>query len=201
MKAWVLLVCILPLAGCSHVGKLVRLSKPTPPALSVIPTANGPAVTQSGDAAEPARVVTTETSASVPVPAGAVITISPPPYAEGKPNPEPLPVVYTVKSSDITGPRSHVPPPPPTPGQLANADAIRQSYFFAGALILGAGFLFWRGHLKAAAVASVSAVAVPMVANIAGSEWAQKLFIAGACIAAALFAGWHFMQDKKPKEE
>jgi len=195
VKAWVL-VLLLPLAGCSSVGKLLNLSKTTPPALSVTPTANGPAVVQSGDAAQPARVVTTETQASIPVPAGAVITIAPPPFA-GETQAEPLPVVVTTKSTDITGPRSHTPPPPPTPSQLANADAVRQSYYFAGALVLGAGFLFWRGHVKAAVVASVCAIGVPVLANVASAEWAQRLFIAGACIAGALFAAWHFMNDKK----
>lgn len=194
MKAWVFILS-LALAGCSSAGKLLRLSKATPPALTVTNTATGSTVTQTGDAQQPARVSTVETQASVPVPSGSVITITPPQVSEhGEPS---LPIVLTSKATTIQGPAAFSPPAPPTPQQLANADATRQSYYFAGALLLGAGFLFWRGHVKAAVVALACGVAAPILANFAGSEIALRVCIAGVCIAGALFAGWHFMNDRR----
>lgn len=194
MKAWVFLLCFPFVAGCSGVGKLVKASRATSPSLEVAQTGDGPVVTQRGDAVEPARVVVTESKASIPVPAGSVVTVTPPPGQTQASDP----VTVTTKTTDIQGPRAFTPPAPPTASDIANADAITRSYYLSGALVLAASFLFWRGHVKASVVAVVSAIGIPIVANVAGQEWAQRLFIAGACIAGALFAGWHFVKDKNP---
>lgn len=199
MKIAFAFLALIPLAGCSSVGKLIGASKGEPPALTVTPTEHGSKVEQTGTSEQPARVVTTDTLTNVPIAPGSTITISPPPVQTPdevgrQPAGE---VTLRTRTQDVTGPRAYAPPAPPTAAQVANADAIRQSYYFAGALIVGAGFLFWRAHLKAAAVAAVCAVLVPIVANFAGSAAAQKLFIAAVCISGALFAAWHFMQDNK----
>lgn len=183
-----LILGVLALAGCGLVSRF----KPAAPAFAVTPTPAGPTVTQTGPAAVPAKVNTETTQTTIPFPPGAKITIETSPAQTMTPA-----AVITETRQQITAPTAFAPPAPPTAREQANADAVTRSYYFAGVLAILAGLLAWRAHLKAAGIAALGAIAVPLVTNFISSEWGQRVLIAVVCIAGALYAAWHFMNDKK----
>ncbi len=139
------------------------------------------------------------------LPAGSVVTVTP---ADAT-NPERVEVklssASTLKTESsrqiLTGPRAHTPPAPPSVREIANADGVAKSYWFAGALVLAAAGLAYTGHGKAALFAAAGAVAAPLLANFVASEIALRVVIGCACIAGSLFVAYHLMHRSPEIQE
>ena len=178
--------------GCSITSKL----KPSAPNF-LFKSRAGSEVTQAGNAAAPAQVTTGNTVTEIPLPPGASITINAPAVDPFNPVPEKIPVVrVTEHREQITTPTAFTPPAPPSANEIATASALR--WFLIAGLILaiGAGLLLWRGHGKAALIAGIGAVAVPLLGKFLSEEWAVRALLITAGISGALFAAWHFINDK-----
>lgn len=193
--AFLLSLIIFLCAGCNalpHKAKSPTFKLTTP---------QSGTIEANGDAQTPAKVETTQTETTVPIPANSQVS-----FVAATPT-EPAKTVITLaqpsiartvtKSEHITAPIAFTPPAGPTLGEQTDANAVTRSYYFAGALGILAALLAYRAHVKAAVIAGLCALAVVPVTKFIGSTWGQFIVIAGVCIAGALFAAWHFMNDKQ----
>ena len=196
MKTGRLILAAFVLVHCGCAGfraKVAAAKAAKPPAATVGPLV----VTQSGSAEVPASSnVETSTTETV-LPAGSVITVVPATENNSERVEVKLSAGTTLKTAAsrtvLTAPRAFAPPAPPSARELANADGVAKSYWFAGALALGAAALAYTGHGKAALFAAAGAVAAPLLANFVASEIALRVVIGCACVAGALFAAYHLM--------
>ncbi len=85
---------------------------------------------------------------------------------------------------------------PPSPVDVAKADAIEKFYWLGGGLFLLACVLFYRMHVKAGLFSLGGALATPLLAKFYSSDAAQYVALGSLCIAGAFFFAWHIMKRK-----
>lgn len=174
------LVLLAPVVGCSA----LRTTR------SRVQTPAGAILSQSGAAAVPAAVNSTQTITDVPLPKGSTVRIDP----DGAVS------VTVTEAATFHAAASHESATaaasfaPPSELDLAKGFNVRLWGAAGLALAVLALGLALRGHLKAAAIAGAGAVVVPLVGHFVNST--AGLVLAGICIAAsvALFAAWHLMR-------
>lgn len=192
---------LLVQSGCGITSRLETAAKAAPNFVfkaPATPAGPGAEIQQTGLAATPATVNTAATVTEIPMQPGATITITAAPRDGGSARPEALPVIrVTDRREHVTTPTAYAPPAGPTLSEITDADAVRRSYYYAAALVALAALLAYRAHAKAAIVAGLAALAVVPVTKFIGSAWGQGIVIAGICVAGALFAAWHFMEDRR----
>jgi hypothetical protein len=213
------LVCaagLLAAAGCAALPRL-------PQAAGKLTLPTGPAATQSGDAATPARLASSISRATLPIPAGSRVEFPAP--AAGTPAPVfvksgaqddkqagntapaaavtlagPSSLTLETTRHDATGATTHAPPAPPSPAALAAAAGARLFYYLAAALGVCALALFYFGHGKAAILCVIGAAGLPLLASVSAAA-ASHAGAAVAAAAAALVAAWFFVRGRLASNE
>lgn len=185
--------------GCAGFRAVVKSGKP--PAATVAPLS----VIQTGSAEVPASSNVETSNTETALPAGSVVTVTPATENTLEQVAVKLSAASVLKTSAsrtvLTAPRAFAPPAPPSAREVANADGVAKSYWFAGALGLAAAALAYTEHGKAALFAAAGAVAAPLLANFVASEIALRVVIGCACVAGALFAAYHLMHRSPEIQE
>lgn len=186
MKTILCLLC-LTLVGCTSLSSLAKRSAAK---FSIkTPTKE---VTQSGDVAQPARVVTTTNETLFDIEPGSTVTLTYTPSVK-------IPFVQRHVTETIAAPVAHTPPSGPTVGEIAKADGLR--WFYLGGLACGLGALvaLWRGHPVNAAILGGGAVVVPIIGNLVSSDAALKVLIAAACVSAGIALAYFILKRRNPE--
>ncbi len=195
LAAFLLSLIICLFAACNA----PRQKPPQSPSLT-IPTPSGP-IEIKGDALTPPEISTAQNTTEMPVPAHSEISFVAATATEPAKTvvtvKEPTVIRSTTNTQNAKGATSHKPPSPPSLTDQADAAAVTRSYWVAGVAALLAALLVWRGHGKAALFAGLGAVAVVPVTKFVGSTWGMVVILVTIAVAGALFAAWHFMNDKK----
>lgn len=159
---------------------------------SKIRTPRGAEISQKGETQAPARVNTTETRTETTLPAGSSVTIEPSGAVRVDVTAA-APLAAVVSREEATGPQSFA---PPSPAELAKGWNAKLWGAAGLGLALLALVLALRSHFKAAAVAGVGAVLVPIVGHFVNST--AGMIAAGifAAVAISLFVAWHLMRAR-----
>ena len=171
------------------------------PAKSPVAAASTPAlkVSQTGDAAIPARAEANTQTTSLPLPAGTEVTVSP---ATGA-------VTYRLQADSLARVEFHAervdapqaftppaPPLPPTPAEVAQGFGVRAFWIASLVCVAGAVFLAWQAHFLAAGLVGLAAVCLPVLARFFSSGVAVA--VGGALVAGGIcfFAAWHILAKR-----
>lgn len=160
-------------------------------------TAAGTSLTQSGPAEAPAKVDTSKGNVEIPIPANSKVEVT-----DATPT-EPAKITVTVPTETkltASTTQEHVTAAkdfsPPSPTELAKANAVQWYFVAGGVLVLASLALVYLQHYKAAGFAAAGAFLVPCMGQLVSSESAMRVCIAVVCIVGALVAAWYLIDGK-----
>lgn len=197
MKA--LRIIIAALLVFSLFGMLLGCaSKRSKPLASKVVTTTGTIFEGSGDAKEPAKMESKKAESKMIVPQGSIVEVT---NEEGKPSVMKVslssPTGLVVTSSVDTF-ESAVSFSPPSPQDEAKAQGLKW-FFIAGIAFAVVAVTFaYMGHGKAATIAGIGAVSVPLLGRFVASEKALWLCIGLGAVSLSLFCAWYLIKRKYP---
>lgn len=170
------------------------------PASAVYVSPDGAKLSQNGFASEPARIDRAESLAKVPLPKGSALRFFPP-FGDVPPKieitiPQESALELSTNSDAVSLPKSFPPPAGPSARETALAESLKWFHLGGIAFAVGALLLLWRGHGKAAGIAGIGAIGVPLLGNFVSSDAALWISIACSVAAISLFAAWHLVRRR-----